>query len=375
MKRLLFGITSLTIGGAERVLVDLVNKLSDKYDITIFTIYSKGELEKQLSKKVKLKTLYNIQYSELTNMEKKIIPLKILLNKKVIYNKYIKENYDVEIAFLEGPITRIFSVKNKKARKIAWIHNDISCVFGNGIKSRIKQWLDKRIYCKYETLVFVSKDNMRRFREVYKDNIRNKYLEPIKKEIVYNYIEQERVIKKANEKCDINFNQQQLNFVTVARLVPQKAIDRLINVHCKLIKNNFYHNFYVIGDGPAKKELVNMIKENNIEDTFHLIGKRENPYPYIKNSTCFCLLSNFEGYGMVLEEAKILGKQIIITDTAAREAVEKYSNKIIVENTEEGIYNGLKNFIVNKEKIVKQDKTSIYDNNKIIDKVIKLVGE
>ena len=65
MKKLLFGITSLTLGGAERVLVDLANELCNKYEITIFTIYSSGELEKQLSKKVKLTTLYNKQYSEL----------------------------------------------------------------------------------------------------------------------------------------------------------------------------------------------------------------------------------------------------------------------------------------------------------------------
>ena len=62
MKKLLFGITSLTLGGAERVLVDLANKLCNKYEITIFTIYSNGELEKQLSKKVKMRTLYNVQY-------------------------------------------------------------------------------------------------------------------------------------------------------------------------------------------------------------------------------------------------------------------------------------------------------------------------
>ena len=65
MKKILFGITSLTLGGAERVLVDLANKLCDKYEITIFTIYSGGELEKQLSNKVKLKTLYKKQYNEL----------------------------------------------------------------------------------------------------------------------------------------------------------------------------------------------------------------------------------------------------------------------------------------------------------------------
>ena len=167
MKKILFGITSLTLGGAERVLVDLANKLCEKYDITIFTIYANGELEKELNSKVKLKSLYNVSYKELSNIKKHFtIPLKVLLGKRKIYKKFIKEDYDVEIAFLEGPITRLFSVKNKKTRKIAWIHNDISKVYGNGIKSKLKRYIDKKIYCKYETLVFVSIDNMKKFREV-----------------------------------------------------------------------------------------------------------------------------------------------------------------------------------------------------------------
>ena len=185
---------------------------------------------------------------------------------------------------------------------------------------------------------------MRKFREVYKE-LRNEYLEPLKKDVIYNYIDKDAVIKKANENIDVDFEPNAINFVTVARLVPQKAIDRLIKVHAKLINSGFKHNFYVIGDGPEKYNLQNEIKENNVETTFHLLGKKENPYPYIKQSDYFCLLSNFEGYGMVLEEAKILGKKIIITDTAAREAVEKYKNSVILENEEEKIYEGLKEII------------------------------
>ena len=216
MKKILFGITSLTLGGAERVLVDLANALCDKYEITIFTIYAKGELEKQLSKKLKVKSLYNVEYNELTNIKRIIIPLKILLNRKNIYKKYIYDNYDVEIAFLEGPITRLFSINNKNTKKIAWIHNDITKVFGNGLKSKLKKILDKKIYSKYDTIVFVSEDNLKKFNKEYKD-IRNKYLEPIKKEVIYNYIDKENIIKKAEEKNDIVFNKDRINFVTVAR--------------------------------------------------------------------------------------------------------------------------------------------------------------
>ena len=374
MKKILFGITGLTLGGAERVLVDIANKLCDKYDITIFTIYSGGELEKQLSKNVKLKSLYNTSYSSLGKMQKKLVPLKVLLNKNGIYKKYIKDDYDVEIAFLEGPVTRLFCVKNKNTRKIAWVHNDISLVFGKGIKARVKKYFDKKIYSKYQTIVFVSKDNMRKFKEVYKD-IRNKYLEPIKKEIIYNYIDKDEVIKKAEEDINVDYSNATLNFVTVARLVPQKAIDRLIKVHAKLVYSNCKHHFYVIGDGPEKHNLEKLIEENNVKETFHLLGKKENPYPYIKKADYFCLLSNFEGYGMVLEEAKILGKPIIITDTAAREAVEKYENSLILENDEDKIYEGLRNVIKTNKISDKDFENKPYDNGKIIENLIKLIGE
>ena len=77
------------------------------------------------------------------------------------------------------------------------------------------------------------------------------------------------------------------------------------------------------------------------------MGKRENPYPYIKSADYFALLSKFEGYGMVIDEAKILNKNIIITDTAAKEAVNGYSKKVILQNTEDAIFEGkinLQNF-------------------------------
>lgn len=320
-----------------------------------------------------MKSLYDCRYSDLSKIKRKTIPLKILFNKKGIYKKYIKQDYDVEIAFLEGPITRLFSVKNNSVRKIAWIHNDISQVFGKGLKAKIKKSLDKKIYSKYEMLVFVSRDNLRKFNQIYKD-IRNEYLEKVKKEVIYNYIDKEAVKKKAEESIENNFSKESINLVTVARLVSQKAIDRLIKVHKELIKDGLKHSFYVVGEGPEKEKLEKMVNEYEIKETFHLLGKKENPYPYIKNADCFCLLSEFEGYGMVLEEAKILGKPIIITDTAAREAVEKYEMAEILENSEDGIYKGLKKVILNHKKQEKMQETE-YDNSKIIEKIKKIVGE
>lgn len=366
MKKIIFGITSLTIGGAERVLVDIANKLCEKYDITIFTIYPNGEFEKKLSNKVKLKSLYNLQYKELNKIQKILKPLQVLLQQKRIYKKYIKNDYDIEIAFLEGAITRIFSTANNNTVKIAWIHNDISKVFGNNFKSKLKRIIDKKIYSKYNKLVFVSKDNVKKFEEVYNNDV--------SKEVIYNYINSNNVITQSKEIIDLKFNENTLNFVTVSRLVEQKALDRLINVHSQLANEGYNHNFYIIGDGPEKEKLEKLIYEKKVQDTFKLLGQKENPYPYIKKADYFCLLSYFEGYPMVVEEAKILGKYILITDTAAREVVRDYDNSKIFKNSEDGIYNGLKN-IIEKGRAEKDNITNNYDNKYIIKKIIELVGE
>lgn len=327
MKKIIFGITSLTIGGAERVLVDIVNQLKD-YDITIFTIYAKGDFEKSLNSHIQFKSLYQKQYNDLSKWEKLWIPLKILFLKKQIYQKVIaNHHYDVEVSFLEGPVTRLFSVKNDKVKKIAWIHNDISQVFGKGIKAKLKKRLDKNLYNQYQEIIFVSKDNLEKFKATYQTNANTK--------VIYNYINRQNVLEKAREEVENHFNQEVPNLVTVARLVEQKAIDRLIRVHYRLRQKGIYHHVYVIGDGPLKEQLEEQIRKANVEDTFHLLGKKQNPYPYMRMADYFCLFSYFEGYGMVLEEAKILNKPILITDTAAREAVSNYPKSIIFNNTDE----------------------------------------
>lgn len=205
-------------------------------------------------------------------------------------------------------------------------------------------------------------------------NLKNVNNQDIEKDVIYNYINCESVIEKSEEKQEEYFNKNTMNFVTVTRLVEQKAIDRLINVHKKLIDEKLNHSIYVIGDGPLKEALQQEIKENKVEDTFKLLGKKENPYPYIKNADYFCLLSYFEGYGMAIEEAKILEKPIIITNTAAREAVKSYKNSTILENSEKAIYEGLKQIIINGKPINTKDKRD-YDNKQILEEIINVIEE
>ena len=325
-----------------------------------------GEFKGLLNKNIKVKSLYPKAFDEYNTIQKKIISFKLLVLKKHIYRKYIENNYDVEVAFLEGPITNLLSVKNTKTSKIAWIHNDINLVFGKTLKSKIKKIYNKKIYSKYQKLVFVSKHNLQKFEECYKLNV--------PKEVVHNYLNKQNVIEKSKESVKDFQNEGIINFLTVARLVNQKAIGRLINVHEKLIKNGYNHKFYVVGDGPLRDELEQKIKDLNLGETFILLGQKENPYPYIKQTDYFCLLSYYEGLPMVLLEAKQLNKYIIITDTASREALEGYENKLIVENSENGIYEGLKNVIENQYKpIIKEENDD--ENKKVIEKISNILGE
>ena len=369
MEKIIFGITGLTLGGAERVLVDLSNKLAEKYDITIFTLYAGGELEKELDKKIHLKSLYNFRYDSLSKIKKKLIPLKVLFTSRSIFKKYVaNEEYKAQIAFLEGPITQIFKYKSS-AKKIAWIHNDISSMFSKNIKAKIKRIFARNAYEKYDNLVFVSMDNLDKFNKIFDDM-------PLPKEkVIKNYINSERILKLATEEPDFNFNKDEINIVQVSRLVEQKAINRLIDVHANLIKQGIKHHVYVVGTGPLKEKLQKQIEEQNVAKTFTLLGPKENPYPYIKNCDAFCLLSNYEGYGMVIDEAKILNKFICITNTAAREALLDYpGNSRIVQNNEEGIEDGIKYIVKNKQKIASKKIEYHLENDKTIEKICKMIN-
>lgn len=365
IKKIIFGITGLTIGGAERVLVDLANRLCIEYDITIFTLYSKGELEEQLDKKIKLLHLYTENYNELNGIQRIKTSLDIVLRKNKIYCQYIKNRFDIEIAFLEGPITRVFSISSNE-NKYAWVHTDISTAFGNGIKKLVKKISGKIAYKKYKKIVFVSNDSKEKFIKFFDLNL-DKYT------IIENYIDEKRILDLAASSKDKLFDLKQINFITVARLVEQKGLERFIRIHKRLIENNYKNKVYVIGDGPMKNKLQEQIKKEKLQETFILLGKKTNPYPYIKQADCFCLLSYSEGYGMVVEEAKILDKQIIITNTAAQEAIKGYKKGFVTENNEESIYKSLIEII--KKHTINDNQMYKSKNVIIIKKFKELVGD
>lgn len=366
MKKILFGITGLTLGGAERVLVDICNALSKTYDITIFTLYGNGEFEKEINKGIHLISLYPERRENLSRLQKMTLSLKLqssFFRKQLLKGK-ITEEYDTVVAFLEGPITWLFKELHA-SRKVVWVHNDIGAVFGKGLKATQKARLNKKVYDVYDEIVFVSKDNLDKFEECYPNN-------KSKKRVIYNYIDADVVLKKCANKEAKEIKKDLPSFVQVSRLTDQKAVSRLIDVHKKLIDEHYMHRVYIVGDGPLKEELSNKIKDLKVDDTFILLGGKTNPYPYIKSADFFLLASYYEGYPMVLLEAKVLNKRILITDTAAREVLINYSNSLIVTNDKAGIYEGMKEFIqVPKPK----GRKKAFSNKEILDEIKDLLNK
>ena len=126
----------------------------------------------------------------------------------------------------------------------------------------------------------------------------------------------------------------------------------------------------MIGDGEEKSNLISLVEKMKVENTFIFLGKKENPYPYIKQADYFVLLSYFEGYGMVLEEAKILNKSILATATAAKEAVINYDKKLVIENNKDAILNEMRNVLQGKYSILEaENKCYYYDNNNLIEEI------
>ena len=296
-KKIIFGITSLSIGGAERVLVDIVKELQNVYDITVFTIYGNGEFEKELKgTNVKLKTIFKKQRKEYGYIARKIVTTIYRCFYNIIYELHIKNIYDIEVAFLEGPITRLFA-NSSNANKIAWVHTNMSLYYETTKYSKRKKKIDEKIYQRYNTIVFVSKDSREDFIKTFPNN-------NIRKKVIYNFIDQKRIERKSREIEPYEIEPNIPSIVVVARLTKAKALDRLIEVHKRLIKDRIMHNIYIIGDGEERKNLEEKIKEYGIKKSFILLGKKENPYPYILKAKYFGLFSYAEGYRFSVRRSK-----------------------------------------------------------------------
>ena len=168
-------------------------------------------------------------------------------------------------------------------------------------------------------------------------------------------MKKQKKTKKKIKKEELNLIQKDNNpiFINVGKKKKkQKKISRIINATEKLNKQGYKFKVLLIGKGPNTEDYKKTIKEKNL-DNIIMLGAKKNPYPYFKLSDCFILSSEFEGYPVVFVESQIMGVPIVTTNVSdsKKDIDGKYG--MVVDNSEDGVYIGMKEFLDNGIKVKK----------------------
>lgn len=330
MIKILFFIESLKGGGAEKVLKNLVNAMdTKKFDITVATLY-KESVDGELKNGIKYKYCYKTQ-SAVSN-----IMMRVEAAAGVAYRLHLKGDYDIEVAYLECGATKIIAGSvNKKAKKIAWVHCDLSKKAEN-YEAFVND--TKKYYEKYDKIVCVSEDVRNSFIKGYGDKF-----EPV---TLYNCYDDSEILNKSKEPLPEEINKDGKICVAVGRLVKSKGFDKLLKAHKRLLGEGISYKLWILGEGEERGNLEKYIKENNLSDSVTLFGFTKNPYKYIKNADITVCSSEYEGFSTVVVESLILGTPVVTTDcTGMREMLGDSEFGLVTENSEDGIFCGLKKML------------------------------
>ena len=341
MKKILFLINTLGGGGAEKVLVDLVNLLpKEQYDVSIISILP-GIHDNTVAPNIKHRVILGMRYPLVRAFGMKIFCK--LLPYRLFSYIFIREKYDIIVSYLEGFPTRIVAASSSKAKKIAFVHCDISV---NNYWLKIYRSTEecRNEYASFDRICFVSEKS------------KNSFLEKIGKlentQVIHNVINPFEILKLSRTPLNEKYQTKGLKLISVGRLVEAKSYDRLLKVVSLLNRENFNFELWVLGEGPLRKELEDQIKDQNLFNV-KLLGFKNNPYKYMASADLYVCSSLTEGYSTTITEAIVLGLPVLTTQCAGMTELllnGRYGD--IVPNSLEGLYAGLKKVLTNKSHLV-----------------------
>ncbi|WP_318505188.1 glycosyltransferase [Bacillus sp. T3] len=366
MKKVLFMLSSMNIGGVEKSFLSLLSKLSkDEYDITVLLLEKKGGFlefvpdwvkieEATWYKEVKPIIMQAPQQTVKDYLKQKklhLVPsfvatylISKYLDKRYLYYEnvmksvpFYKHIFDIAIAY-HGPTDIIdFFIANKvnAKKKISWVHFDVS-------KHQINEKLYNKLYIKFDHLFIVSKEA--------KNKLVTKFPKISKKTLViHNNVPKDVIMEMSKEKIEFDKGYEGYRIVTVGRLSVEKGQDLAVTVLSRLRKEGIEVRWYCIGEGKYRQNLERMIKEQDLEQHFILLGSSANPYPYMAQADIYVQTSRHEGFCITLAEAISLSKPIVSTNfIGAHEQIEEGINGFIVNTNEEEIYRKVKYLIKNE---------------------------
>ncbi|WP_080777667.1 glycosyltransferase [Chryseobacterium phocaeense] len=347
-KKILIRIGSLRHGGAEKVLVNFLKNLpEDKYEVDLLINLYTGMYIKEVPSWVKLH--YLLKGEMITTNKPHEIPVKAF---RVLYQKmflwfpallyqFILKNkkYDVEIAAIHGMYRELLSSPQKDSKKIIWIQNDIF---------NLKEYTSDVIsqLFKFDRILVISNKLKEEMQKAAKNDGQKQAV--IK---IFNPIDKDDTLKKANTAIDdYPFANDIPTFISIGTVYPQKGYDRLLDVHKRLINEGLKHQIIIIGDGFDFEKTRTQLNELGLQETVKMLGFRSNPYPYLKKADFYVMSSRHEGFPTIIAEALILNKPVVSTDVSGiKDLLQDGKLGLITPNSEEGIYEGMKKFLTDRE--------------------------
>ena len=331
MKKVLFLIPTLAHGGAEKVLVNLVNNIDKNiFDITVQTLFDGGVNKKYLKPHIKTKYV-------LKNVFPGNSRILALFSPNFLFRHFIRKHYDIIVSYLEGPTARIVSgCSDEETKLVNWIHckMDTEKAASVGFRSFKEA---KNCYNKFDYTVCVSKWVKDWFIDVFS------FQKPIG--VLYNTIETDEIVAKANEPInDITLDKNIFNIISVGKIIAVKAFMRLAHIHKKLLDEGIYNHIYIFGIGDEQPIIEKYLDDNNLTDSFSFMGYNTNPYKYVKACDLYVCSSLSEGFSTSVTESLVVGTPVVTTLCSGMQEMlgEKNEYGIVTENNEDALYEGVK---------------------------------
>ena len=346
--RVLFLIHDLGPGGAEKVLVNLANNLDrERYLVTILSLFDVGANRDRIANHVEYKWCFKkMPRGNVTSMK--------LLSPSQLHKWLIKDHYDVEIAYLEGPCARIISgCTDPNVLKLAWIH--------------CQQTLKKDAGCFRTYNEAISCYN--RFKHIYcvsqnvKDTFSNKYDSlrvPI--DILYNTLETIDILNMGTEEADEIINNRDVtNIIAVGKLIKNKGIDRIIRIIKKIKDDGENAHLYILGNGGEAANLQKMVLDLELSENVTFLGYQINPYKYVSKCDLFICASLREGFSTAASEALILGVPVITVDVGGMREMLGDNNEygVVVSNNDNDLYQALRKLLIDRSLLMHYKEQAI----------------
>lgn len=396
MKNILIISHAMEIGGAERALLGLLYSIDyTKYKVDLFLCRHDGELLKEIPKDVNLLDTNQSRYLA--------IPMKLLLKEKAFkmlygrlkakilskntvkklglkpenqvaltyshkytyrYMDFINPNkeYDLAISFLTPHYICINKCNAKK--KIAWIHTDYSTI-DIDVKTELDMWN------RFDYIASISDQCTKAFLEKF-PTLEDKIIR------IDNIVTKDMLEKQSNENID-EMKDDCIKLLSVGRFSYAKNFDNVPEICSEILKSGINVKWYIIGFGGDEQLIKDKIKEYNMQEHVIILGKRSNPYPYIKACDIYLQPSRYEGKAVTVREAQILHKPVIITrfPTSSSQLVDGVDGVVVPMDNKE-CAKDIVEFINNKDlqsNIINNLKNKDYSNSNEVEKIYKIMEE